>query len=64
MEINFCSPSFFFNQSQKFPFLVYDFRDQMSGCLKNTIPAQYVSELTTTADFENYLTFPEQASEK
>ncbi|CAD8123676.1 unnamed protein product [Paramecium sonneborni] len=65
MQINFCTPQFFFNISQKFPFVVYDFRENQNGYLKNSVHLSNLDDdMETISDFQKYLEYPEQISER
>ncbi|CAD8213047.1 unnamed protein product [Paramecium octaurelia] len=63
MQINFCTPQFFFNISQKFPFIVYDFRENQNGSLKNSIHITNLERIETVADVQKHFQYPEQISE-
>ncbi|CAD8165112.1 unnamed protein product [Paramecium pentaurelia] len=64
MQINFCTPQFFFNISQKFPFIVYDFRENQNGYLKNSIHITNLDNIDTVADIQKHFQYPEQISER
>ncbi|CAD8072597.1 unnamed protein product [Paramecium primaurelia] len=64
MQINFCTPQFFFNISQKFPFIVYDFRENQNGYLKYSIHITNLDNIDTVADIQKHFQYPEQISER
>ncbi|CAD8099281.1 unnamed protein product [Paramecium primaurelia] len=64
MQINFCTPQYFFNISQKYPFIVYDLREHQHGFLKNSIHVTNIHQVETVDDVQKHFQYPEQQSEK
>ncbi|CAD8195462.1 unnamed protein product [Paramecium octaurelia] len=64
MQINFCTPQYFFNISQKYPFIVYDLREHQHGFLKNSIHVTNIHQVETVEDVQKHFQYPEQQSEK
>ncbi|CAK58925.1 unnamed protein product (macronuclear) [Paramecium tetraurelia] len=64
MQINFCTPQYFFNISQKYPFIVYDLREHQHGFLKNSIHVTNIHQVETVEDVQKHFQYPDQQSEK
>ncbi|CAD8188031.1 unnamed protein product [Paramecium pentaurelia] len=64
MQIHFCTPQYFFNISQKFPFIVYDLREHQHGYLKNSIHVPYIHQVENVEDVQKHFQYPEQQSEQ
>ncbi|CAD8071128.1 unnamed protein product [Paramecium sonneborni] len=64
MQIHFCTPQYFFNISQKFPFIVYDLREHQHGYLKNSIHVTNIHQVETVEDVKKHFEYPEQQSEQ